>query len=83
MLSFIKQKGCFNMDEKQKLVELGAESLAAIIIEAREKIEELRKATDASKSDIDWGYEEGLNTARNILHHAEFMELLKKARGEK
>ena len=30
------------MDEKQKLVELGAESLASIIIEAREKIEERR-----------------------------------------
>ena len=70
------------MDEKQKLVELGAESLANIIIEAREKIEELRKATDASKSGIDWGYEEGLNTARNILHHAEFMELVKKARSK-
>ena len=71
------------MDENQKLVELGAESLANIIIEARKQIEERRKATDASKSDIDWGYDEGLNAAQNILHHAEFMELLKKARGDK
>ena len=83
MLSFIKQKGCFNMDEKQKLVELGAESLAAIIIEAREQIAARRKATDASKSDIDWGYDEGLNAAQNILHHAEFMAYLEKARGGK
>lgn len=83
MLNFIKRKGVWNMDEKQKLVELGAESLANIIIEAREKIEELRKATDASKSDIDWGYDEGLNAAQNILHHAEFMAYLERARSEK
>ena len=70
------------MDENQKLVELGAESLANIIIEARKQIEERRKATDASKSDIDWGYDEGLNAAQNILHHAEFMALVERARAK-
>ena len=43
------------MDDKQKLVDLGAERLADIIITARKEIAERRAATDASKSDIDWG----------------------------
>lgn len=71
------------MDDKKKLVELGAEHLADIILEARKEIAERRAATDASKSDIDWGYDEGLNAAQNILHHAEFMAYLERARGEK
>ena len=71
------------MDEKKKLVELGADSLAGIILEARKEIAERRAATDASKSDIDWGYDEGLSAALNILHHAEFMAYLERARGEK
>lgn len=71
------------MDDKQKLVELGAERLADIIITARKEIAERRAATDASKSDIDWGYDEGLNAAQNILHHAEFMAYLEKARDGK
>lgn len=68
------------MDDKQKLVELGAERLADIIITARKEIAERRAATDASKSDIDWGYDEGLSAALNILHHEEFMALLERAR---
>ena len=70
------------MDEKKKLVELGADSLAGIILEARKGIAERRAATDASKSDIDWGYDEGLSAALNILHHAEFMALLEQARSK-
>ena len=71
------------MDDKKKLVELGAERLADIILEARKKIAERRAVTDASKSDIDWGYDEGLAAALGILHHAEFMAYLERARGEK
>ena len=70
------------MDDKQKLVELGAERLADIIITARKEIAERRAATDASKSDIDWGYDEGLSAALNILHHAEFMALVEQARSK-
>ena len=70
------------MDEKKKLVELGADSLAGITLEARKEIAERRAATDASKSDIDWGYDEGLSAALNILHHAEFMALVEQARSK-
>lgn len=70
------------MDDKQKLVELGAERLADIILEARKGIAERRAATDASKSDIDWGYDEGLSAALGILHHAEFMVLVERARAK-
>ena len=70
------------MDEKKNLVQLGAERLADIIITARKEIAERRAATDASKSDIDWGYDEGLSAALNILHHAEFMALVEQARSK-
>ena len=70
------------MDEKKKMDEMGAERLADSMREARKGIAERRAATDASKSDIDWGYDEGLSAALNILHHAEFMELVKQARSK-
>ena len=70
------------MDDKQKLVDLGAERLADIIITARKEIAERRAATDASKSDIDWGYDEGFSAALGILHHPECMVRVERARGK-
>ena len=70
--------------ERQKDIEslsrLGAERLAAVIVDALEGISERRRSTEANLSEFDRGRDDGLLVAWNVLHHERFEALVEDAR---